>query len=54
MTKLLNIFSNHGVNAMAELMKEKLQNPGCVPSFRLAYLSVSRSAFVAGVHTPYQ
>lgn len=51
MIKLLNIFLNHLIDVLAEIVKERLQDQGCVQSFRSVRVSVSRSGFVAGGYT---
>lgn len=53
MTTILTIFSNHGFEVLADLVKKRTRNQGCAPSFLSDHLSMSRSGFVAGGHTPY-
>lgn len=49
---LLNLSLKQGVEALANLVKQRLQDKGCVPSFISVHLSVTRSGFVAGEFTP--
>lgn len=45
---VLKTFSNHGVEVLVGLLKERLQDHGSAPSLRSFYPSVSRSVFVGG------
>lgn len=51
MTTLPNALSKPGTKVLADLVKEILQNQGCVPSLRNGYLSLSRSVCVVVGYT---
>lgn len=53
MTTLLQVFSKHVVEVLADLMRERLQDEHCALPFRNVHQSVSRTGSLAGRYIPY-